>query len=417
MSTAIEFDTNQSKRIAIILFVTQGLFSGAFILALTLLSPVAVDLSGSDSAAGIPSTILTFSRAGIAFPLGLMLDRIGRRNSLSLGYMVSIIGAGVSALAIANGEYLLLLLGVLLFGAGRAGSDMSRFVAAEVYPISQRASIIGTIVFAGTIGAVAGPLLVVPTSDLAELADIAPDSGPWIVAGVLVAITMVITFIGLRPDPREIGRQLRDTETAQFNIPEAPARPLREIFRDQTVQLAMAAMLVGQTVMVMLMTITPVHMDQHDHGKSAISVVFMAHTLGMFAISPITGRLIERYGRVNIILSGAVVLITSAVIAPLSTQLPVPITSMLLLGVGWNFCFIGGTSLLADALTTDERGRAQGVNEALVAAVAGLGSLSSGIIFDVGGFMVVSAAGLLLTLVLTGMIVGLAPRHAEPAAT
>jgi MFS family permease len=158
-------------------------------------------------------------------------------------------------------------------------------------------------------------------------------------------------------------------------------------------------------------------MDQHDHGKSAISVVFMAHTLGMFAISPITGRLIERYGRVNIILSGAVVLITSAVIAPLSTQLPVPITSMLLLGVGWNFCFIGGTSLLADALTTDERGRAQGVNEALVAAVAGLGSLSSGIIFDVGGFMVVSAAGLLLTLVLTGMIGGLAPRRAEPAAT
>ena len=415
MNPNIEFDTAQSKRIAVVLFITQGLFSGAFILALTLLSPVAVDLSGSDSAAGVPGTILTFSRAGIAFPLGLMLDRIGRRNSLSLGYMVSIVGAAVSALGIANGEYYLLLVGVLLFGAGRAGSDMSRFVAAEVYPISQRASIIGTIVFAGTIGAVAGPLLVVPTSDLAELADIAPDAGPWMVAGVLVGITMLITFIGLRPDPREIGRQLRDTETARFNIPEAPARPLREIFSDATVQLAVAAMLIGQTVMVLLMTITPVYLDQHDHSKFSISLVFLAHTLGMFAISPITGRLIERYGRVNIILSGAVVLIASAVVAPLSTQLPVPITSMLLLGVGWNFCFIGGTSLLADALTTDERGRAQGVNEALVAAVAGLGSLGSGIIFAIGGFVVVSAVGLLLTLVLTGMIGGLAPRHAEPA--
>jgi MFS family permease len=294
---------------------------------------------------------------------------------------------------------------------------MSRFVAAEVYPISRRASIIGTIVFAGTIGAVFGPLLVVPTSKLAELVNIAPDAGPWMVAAVLVAITMLINFIGLRPDPREIGRQLRDAETAQINIPEAPARPMREIFRDQTVQLAVLAMLIGQTVMVMLMTITPVYMKHHDHGKFEISLVFLAHTVGMFGLSPITGMLIDRFGRVNIILSGAVVLMTSAVVAPLSTQLPIPITSMLLLGMGWNFCFIGGTSLLADSLTTDERGRAQGINEALVAGAAGLASLSSGIVFDVGGFVVVSVVGLLMTLVLTGIIGGLAPRRAEPAAT
>jgi len=391
------------------------MFSAGFILALTLLSVVAVDLSGSDSSAGIPGTILTFSRAGLAIPVGILFDRIGRRNSLSLGYLVGIGGAAVAALAVANGQFYLLLLGVLLFGAGRAGADMSRFVAAEIYPVAQRASIIGTIVFAGTIGAVGGPLLVDPTSNIAESFDIVPETGPWIVAGVLIALTMLITFVGLRPDPREIGREVRDIETARINIPEAPPRPLREIFRDTTVQLAVASMLIGQTVMVMLMTVTPVNMDQHDHSKGAISIVFMAHTLGMFGLSPVTGRLIDRFGRVNIILSGALVLIASAIIAPLSTELPVPITSMLLLGVGWNFTFIGGTSLLSDALTTEERGRAQGVNDALVSGAAGLGSLSSGIIFGIGGFVVLSIVGLVLTLALTGMIGNLAPRRAEPA--
>jgi MFS family permease len=417
MEKPLEFDKRQSQRIAAVLFITQGMFSAGFILALTLLSVVAVDLSGSDSSAGVPGTILTFSRAGIALPLGILLDRIGRRNSLSLGYLVGIGGAAVAAIAIANGQYYLLLLGVLLFGAARAGADMSRFVAAEVYPMSQRASIIGTVVFAGTIGAVGGPLLVDPTSKLAESADLIPDAGPWIVAGILMGITMLITFVGLRPDPREIGRRVRDVETARINIPEAPPRPLHEIYRDSTVQLAFTAMLVGQVVMVMLMTITPVNMKHHDYGNFEISVVFMAHTLGMFGLSPITGRLIDRFGRVNIILSGAVILIAAAVVAPLSSQLPVPITSMLLLGVGWNFCFIGGTSLLSDALTTDERGRAQGLNDALVAGAAGLGSLSSGLIFDAGGFLVVSVVGLVLTLALTGMIGSLAPRRAEPAAT
>ena len=417
INPALEFNRRQSNRIATTLFITQGMFSAAFILVLTLLSVVAVDLSGSDSAAGVPSTVLTFSRAFLALPLGLLLDRIGRRNSLSLSYLISIGGAAVSALAVANGQYLLLLLGVLLFGAGRAGADMSRFVAAEVYPTSSRARVIGIIVWAGTIGAVGGPLLVKPVSDLAESLELVRETGPWIVGGVLVGLTFLVTHIGLRPDPREIGREVRSAETARINIPEAPPRPLRQIFADPTVQLAVAAMLIGQTVMVLLMTITPVHMDHNNHGDFAISIMFMAHTLGMFGISPVTGWLIDRYGRVNIILSGAVILIASAVVAPISPELPVPVTSMFLVGLGWNFCFIGGTSLFADALTTDERGRAQGLNEMLVSGAAGLGALSSGIVFDLGGFLVVSVLGLALTLVLTGMIGGLAPRRTEPAPT
>jgi len=150
------------RRISATLFTTQGLFTGATIVAFTLTPVIAVGLSGSASAAGVPTTAGLVGRAAIAYPVGWLMDRVGRRYGLSLGFFVGIAGAMVSVWGIVNGSFLAFVLGGLLFGMMRGTSEQGRFAAAEIYPASRRSRIIGSIVFAGTFGSILGPLLVAP---------------------------------------------------------------------------------------------------------------------------------------------------------------------------------------------------------------------------------------------------------------
>ena len=129
-------------------------------------------------------------------------------------------------------------------------------------------------------------------------------------------------------------------------------------------------------------------------------MVISAHTLGMFGLSAVTGYMIDRFGRTRMIILGALILIASALVAPVATSEYSLALSMFLLGLGWNFCYVGGSSLLSDALKGQERARVQGINDALVFSVAGLGSLSAGPLFATGGYLTVSIAGLVLTAVL-----------------
>jgi MFS family permease len=156
--------------------------------------------------------------------------------------------------------------------------------------------------------------------------------------------------------------------------------------------------------MVVLMVMTPLHMDHLSHGRDAISMVIAAHTLGMFGLSALTGYLIDRFGRIPMLLAGALILILSALLAPLSANQFVLAAALFLLGLGWNFGYVAGSSLLADSLQGAERARVQGVNDSLVFFVAGFGSLGAGPLFATGGFAAVSMAGLLITLLLIAMI-------------
>lgn len=400
-----------NRRLSRTIFVSQSLFSAAQIAIVTLLSITAVDLSGTESAAGVPTTTATFSQALMAVPIGIFMGRVGRRLGLSLSYSLGFVAGIVGLVAIYHESFGLLLGGAALAGLARAGADQSRFAAAEVYPLSQRAKVIGWIVFAGTIGAIVGPSLVAPSGWAVEQLGLDENAGVWAAGGILYGMAALITFTFLRPDPMEISRALDEAEQTSQST-DVPARALRQIFQDPRVQLAMLAMLISQAVMVSLMVITPVHMNHYNYGNGEVSIVFMAHTIGMFGLSGVTGWFIDRYGRVNMILAGAVTLLISAILAPLNSAMPVLILALFLLGLGWNFGYIAGSSLLADALNSAERGRIQGINDALVATFAGVGSLSSGPLFEWGGYVGVSLMGIVLVLFLTGMIGNLSPRQA-----
>lgn len=130
----------------------------------------------------------------------------------------------------------------------------------------------------------------------------------------------------------------------------------------------------------------------------------MAHTLGMFGLSGVTGWLIDKYGRISIIIVGAVILVMASLLTPLSEALPPLAFALFLLGLGWNFCFVAGSSLLSDTLHSTERGRAQGASDTLVALSSGVGSLATGAVFAVGGIIATSGVGLAITLMLFALL-------------
>lgn len=404
------YDRSTSIRLTNTIFISQSFLTASQIAIFTLLSIMAVELSGRESLTGIPSTVLTLTRAFVAVPIGYLMGRFGRRFGLTVSYGVSIFGAALGIVAITQGAFWILLASSALLGAGRAGAEQSRFAAGDLFPEHERGRMIGRVVFAGTLGAIFGPLLVIPGTWLAESVGMDANTGPWVIGTILYICATLIAFFLLRPEPMLIARQIAGEEKAKNTEPDQDARPIRQLLQLPAVQLAIFATLISQTVMVTLMVITPVHMNHHDHSNSAVSIVITAHTLGMFGLSSLTGYLIDRFGRVPMMVAGAIVLLASAVIAPFSPTMPFLVIGLFLLGLGWNFGYLAGSTLLSDALRGEERARMQGVNDMFVAGAAAFGSFISGPLFSVADYWGVAIAGISAVLLLVWLIVLLSPR-------
>ncbi len=387
------------NRLVGVIFAVSSLVAAAQVAYFTLMPIIAADLSGSESAAGIPSTMGLLFRAAAAYPLGWLMGRAGRRVGLTLGLTVGLIGTALSAWAIGAGLFWVFSLGAGLAGVARGAADLSRYAAAEVSPLERRAKVLGWIVFAGTIGALAGPLLVTPAVNLAAAKGLVPESGPFWAAAIVSGLSAIVTFLFLRPDPLTISRMVDANERIQSGREsDQPARPLSQLLKAWHVRLGMAAMTIGQLVMVMIMIITPLHMDHSGHGTGSISFVILAHQLGMFGLSFATGGFIDRFGATRIIVGGAILLIISSVLSPVVTSVAGLSVALFLLGLGWNFCFVAGSALLAMGLAPGERARVQGMSDTWSSAASALGSLGTGALFAAGDMLLVGAVGLAFSL-------------------
>jgi MFS family permease len=277
---------------------------------------------------------------------------------------------------------------------------LGRFAAAEVNPPERRGAAISNVVLGGTFGAVVGPLLVGPMGNFANALGMDELAGAYIATLVLFAISSVVVFIGLRPDPRDLGKQV----AAAYPDPAlktltGEARPIIENFRQPAALVAVSAMALGQVVMVAIMVITSLHMRDHQHNLQDISAVIASHTFGMFAFSVISGRLADKWGRGPVILTGASTLLLACITAPLSPDVFPLAVALFLLGLGWNFCFVGGSALLSDQLSPLERSRTQGMNDFLVGLASATGSLGSGIVFAASNYTVIAIVAGVLALV------------------
>ncbi|NTU79022.1 MAG: MFS transporter [Chloroflexales bacterium] len=399
----IVYSTRAARRITWTLFIAQSLASAALIANTTVVPIIGAELSGRPALAGLPGTLLLLGAASTAQPAAQLMQRLGSRWSLALGFSMGLAGMLLSGGALLMQSFPIFLLGLLLIGGARGVVDQSRYAAADAHEPAQRARAISTIVFAGTIGAVVGPALVGPSGALLSGLGLPALSGPMWIGAVLFAVAGALIAALLRPDPRQITRSLAAGHpTAQADARDA--RPLRAVMRLPNTQRALAALVTGQVVMVLIMAVTGLHMHDHHHGLDAVATVIMAHTLGMYGLSVLTGPLADRVGRSRAIGGGALLLITGSLLAPTSLQTVWLALALFLVGLGWNLCYIAGSSLLADGLAPAERGRIQGVTELMINLASAASSLGSGILLARLSYAALGMLGALIALVPLALI-------------
>ena len=383
-----------ARKITFVLFLAQSLASAGFIAVATISSILGARLGGSPAWAGVPSACYLLGSALAASAWGYVMEKYGRRVGITIGLFTGAAGAFLAIISTNAGNLLGFLAGMALMGMANAAVVLGRFAAAEVNPPEKRGKALASVVLGGTFGSVFGPLIIGPAGVLAKSYGMDELSGAFIITLGLFVLAMIIVAIALRPDPREVGRELAKLYPESGGLD--TARSAWEILRQPKAFTALMAMILGQVVMVAVMVITSLHMKNHNHMLSDISTVISAHTFGMYAFSVVSGWLADKWGRAQVILVGALVLVLSCLTAPISPDVLPLSVSLFLLGLGWNFCFVGGSTLLADQLSPAERARTQGINDLLVGFASASASLSSGIVFASLGYTLVAVISAML---------------------
>lgn len=411
VSTAVS--SKVVKRLTLILFLGQSIASLGLTAAVTVGALAATQLFGTAAVAGVPSTMLVLGGAAGAYLAGRLMALHGRRYGLALGFFVGILGAGLGALALVAAVPLLLFAAYAIMGLSRGALDQGRFAAGDMVEQDQRASAISWVVLGGAVGGIGGASFVSPAGRLATQFGLNELAGPYLATCALFALGSLMIFLFLRPDPREIGRQLIRFAKA-VTVDNTPSRTLSQALQSHDIQTAMAAMVLGQVVMTTVMVMTPLQITEHlHHTLDDVAVVIAAHVTGMYLTSPLTGRVADRVGHARTILMGAFVLILACVFAPFANDTVRLSVALFLLGAGWNFCYVAGSTLLTDSLRPKERAPIQGTNDLIVGVVAAVGSLSSGIAFETVGYGGIALAGISLAVSLFGITLWTVQRKNE----
>jgi MFS family permease len=403
------------RRMLWTLFAVSALGSTGYIAAVTVGTLVAAEIAGSASLGGVPSSAAVLGTAVAATSLSALMLRIGRRPGLLGGLGVGVVGAGLCIAAVLAGSIALLLVGAFLSGFANGASNLGRYVAADLVPPGRRASAIGTVVWGSTIGAVAGPNLVAPAGAIAVSIGLPELAGAFVLTAVFIGLAALLAFVLLRPEPYALADPSA-LERSDANVPTPSAGAL---LRRPAVAVAIVCLVAGQVVMVLIMTMTPIHLIDHGHGLATVGFVLSAHTFGMFALSPISGRLTDRFGTVAVNAAGFSVLGVAAVLAALAPPDGGALLTLalFLLGWGWNLNFVAGSALLGRGLALAERTRVQGISDALVWGSAALAGLVSGVIVAGAGYTALGFFGLALLVVPGLLLAGQRRRLAAPPAS
>jgi MFS family permease len=348
-------------------------------------------LAPSALLATLPVTCWVLGGALATVPASLYMKRVGRRNGLMQGAAVGILGALICAAAIWNQSFWLLCCGALVSGVYNASGQYYRFAAAEVSTPDFRATAIALVLAGGLVGGLLGPGTSRLTIDLFE---------PRFMGAYLALIgfaLIAILFLALVriPDPTEVERTQR-------------GRSIWVLARQPKFAVAVIAAALGYGVMNLLMTSTPIAMGACGHPYGAAASVISAHVIGMFAPSFFTGTLIKRIGLLPIMFIGALLIALAIGVAVSGLAIANFWVSLVLLGVGWNFLYIGGTTLLTETYHPEERAKAQGANEFVVFAMMVTSSLASGMIATQTSWALLNLAALIPIGIVLAAIVWLA---------
>jgi len=402
------------KRTTRTLVTGVALGSTGHIAAATVATIAAKGIAGTSAWSGAPGAAVVLGAAFGAVSLSQLMVRRGRRSGLVAGYGIGVVGALIAAMAIVMASLPALLLGTFFIGFGNASNQLSRYVAADLVAPDRHASAIGVVVWGATIGAIVGPNLAAPAGALAVQVGLPELTGAYLVPVLFVGAAALLSFALLRPDPYELADASSRPKAGTTD--RSTAVSLGSVLARPNVPVAIVSLITVMVVMVLIMTMTPLHMADHGHDLAAVGVVISGHTLGMYGLSPLSGRLTDRFGSVPIILVGFVTVATAAIlaaIAPPSGGLLL-FVALFLLGYGWNLGYVAGSALLTTGLSLAERTRVQGLTDGLIWSAAAAASLGSGLVVAFASF---AALGLLgAALVVVPFLLVLARRSAVAAA-
>jgi MFS family permease len=344
-------------------------------------------LAPSAMLATLPVTCWVVGGAIATMPASQYMKRVGRQSGLIRGASIGIVGALLCAGAVWQASFWLLCFGALVFGTFNAFGQYYRFVAAEVASPDFRATAVSLVLAGGLVGGILGPTTSRITVDL-----IGPRfTGAYLALIVFVLVTMVVLSRIRIPD-------LSAAEHA------AVGRPMSEIARQPKYIVAVMAGAISYGVMNFLMTSTPIAMQGCGHSFGDEAMVISSHVVAMFAPSFLTGPLIRRAGAIPVMLAGAALNVAAIAIALAGVEVSNFWWSLVLLGVGWNFLYIGATTLLTETYRPEERAKAQGANETAIFVMMALSSFSSGMIVTNAGWDKVNyAAAPLIAVVVAAL--------------
>ena len=357
------------------------------------------ELLDSDRLSGTGSAAFTFGAALVAVPLSGYMRRNGRRPGLVRAFTLGSVGGFVAALGGQLGSFPVFLVGMLAFGSGQAAALQARFVGADLAEPDERSRAIGSVVWVGTLGAAFGPLLTPWERRVADAAGLEPLVGPFLFAGMFFALSATILAIRLRPDPLVVAGLV--DPSAERVRPLLQVRRAAGVLRTRPLaQLGLASMVVSQTAMVAVMTMTPPHMKDNHHDDLSAYVIAL-HIVGMYGFAPFVGRVVERFGRPLSIMVGALVLGAGAAVSvAFGYSSLMMFVGLLLLGVGWSFCLIGGSTLLTESVPAETRVEVQGAGDLLMSLFGGAAAFSSGFVKQSFGYGTLAMSAALVAVAL-----------------
>ncbi len=385
------------RRTVRVLAAGQVLGGIAFGATVSLGALLAADLSGQEALSGLATASITLGASLCAIPLARLAARRGRRVALTLGNLFALVGIAVVITAASLRLFPLLIVGVILIGAGNAGNLQSRFAATDLADTGRRGRDLGTVVWATTVGAVAGPLLLTPGEAVGELLGMPPLTGSYAFSIVAQIAAFVLYLTALRPDPLLTAQRLAQSG-------EARREHIVETDRPVAARYAIFAVAGSHVVMASVMAMTPIHLAHlaPDHVTLVVGTTIALHVFGMYGLSPVFGVLADRVGRIATIMLGQALLAASLVLAAVAPDAQVAVVvALFLLGAGWSAATVAGAALLTESTLTALRPRRQGISDTVMTFSAAVGAVLAGLVLARIGYGGLALVALVIVVAVT----------------
>src|SRR3954451_2234318 len=387
-----------------VLVFSQALGGLGMSIGIAVAALLAEQVSGSEKLAGLAQTMQVLGAAVASFLLAHVMGRRGRRVGLSVGYTIGASGAALAVVAGIVGSFPLLLFGATLLGSTTAANNQSRYAATDLARPDQRARALSLVVWATTIGAVAGPNLTGYAGRAGHLLGVPTLTGPFLfgLLGMLLAAAVVV--VRLRPDPLLVAREAALARGVAATGSTSWRRVVEVARTTPGVAAGAAALALAHAVMVSVMVMTPLHMHHGGATLEVIGVVISVHVLGMFALAPVVGWAADRFGRPAVLALGAVTLFVALFLsgtAPAGASYRIGV-GLFLLGLGWSMCTVSASALLSESAPVDARIDVQGAADLVMGLTAAAAGALAGVVVGSLGYPALNAfAALLVTGVAT----------------